>query len=398
MSKVVSGLGRIVVVVVLAGAARGQDLRLPPPPQDPKEHGVELTPWLNVRPYLRETLTYTTNPLQEPNGRKDDDLVSSSIAGVDALIGDDDSWLDLGYAVTGLWYADDTSLGTAEHRVRFAAKASPGRWTLDAAGSGAWAVTNSDPQFAGRVRNFSAGAKASADYQATESVGWLTEGFFAHTDNFPRELEPFNTVSWGGATYATLDPNLPADVDLLAGPTYRQIIYIDHSAANPDLAFHGVAGGARLKTQPVDVDLRAGYEWGEVIRRRRFPRSRSVPEGFRGSGALTWRATRTVTLVVHGSQELRYAVVGAFQRTTHAGGRVQIELPAHLQTYATADWDLQEPKGGPSLRTQSYALGISWDGLDWLEVGAQTTYLRSWSRSGGYEVYTVSLGITLRLP
>ena len=77
--------------------AEAQDYRLPPTTSETGE-GIELTPWLRAKPFLRHTSYYTTNVDQAPNRRKDDDFTFATHMGLDlrAESGEGDSWFGAG--------------------------------------------------------------------------------------------------------------------------------------------------------------------------------------------------------------------------------------------------------------------------------------------------------------
>lgn len=390
-------------VVALVSNAEAQDFRLPPTVGETGD-GVELTPWLRVKPFARHSSYYTTNVDQAPNRRKDDDFVFATHVGLDlrAENEDKDRWFSVGYALTSLLYAENGRYDTFEHRARYDLQFTASKFTFYSNGNAAWAYTNSDPQFAGRVRNFTGNAFAGIDWDPTDVFGFRVDGDVGEVRNYPRALEPINNYQWRGGAYAVVKPNVDFDLQFEFGGHLRGFDYYDKDAFNPDIDAGGIIGGFRIGTEIVQFEGRAGIEFPWASSRRTLPRSgfgSRIPDPFYGNMNLTLTPLQTLTISAFASHELRYTGSAFWQRATTFGGSIEQQIPVveGLRVFASATYNLQDNRHQTKLRTQSYIGGVGWEIVEYVEIGGQATYTRSSSRTGGFETFTAGGTITLKL-
>ena len=399
-SQFVLGAVALGALLCLPAVTQAQDYRLPPTPSETGE-GIELTPWLRAKPFVRHTSYYTTNVDQAPNRRKDDDFTFATHMGMDLRAENDegDSWFEAGYTLTSLLYAENGRYDTFEHRARYDFQLTASKVTFCSNGRAAWTITNSDPQFAGRTRNFGGNIFAGVDWDPTDVFGFRVDGDVGQVENFPRQLEPINNYQWRGGAFAVIKPNVDFDLQFEFGGQLRGFDYYDKDATNPDIDAGGVLAGVRVGTEIIQFEARGGIEFAWVSSRRSFPRSSSVPDPFYGNMSLTFTPIQTLTITGFASHELRYSGNGFFQRATTFGGTVEQRIPVveGLRVFASANYNLQDGKRGNNLRTQSYLGGIGWEIVEYVEIGTQATYIRSSSRSGGFETFTAGGSITLKL-
>jgi len=394
-------------LALLGQTAHAQDYRLPPEAGEKK--GVEVTDWLRIKPYARFGAYWTSNLFQEPSRRNEGDTVFQMTGGSDVVLGDEaGSFFDVGYAATQLMYVKNPKENTVEHRTRYNTHVDLNKSvSFDSYGSGTWAAANTDPQFSGRVRNFSGFGRAELNFKPTDTFGLRLDGDMAYTENFPTEFERANSLTSRVGTFVVLNPNLPWGLEFEVGSNWRQIHYVDVRATNPDFELVSWQAGARVTNDVVDLRARAGYEIAYVKKRNRFPRHHrnpkvlgdTTPEGFYGDGSLTIRPNQSTTFSLFGLHRLKFTQAAFFQRATHVGTSVKQLIPVveGLYAFAGMDWDLQQPRHQRQQRTLSYKAGVGWAPVEYLEIGAQGSYLRSRSRAGGYEVWEFGLQLTLSI-
>ena len=237
----------VLCVFAYASVASAQDYRLPPPPG---KKGIELTKWFHVYPYGRFYSYYTTNLFQTRSRDKVEETGFELTAGLDATLGDPKSpnFLSLGYAATQLEFVKFPKQDTVEQRARYATHAELDNklLTFDSQGSAAWAATNTDPQFAGRVRNFTGFGSAEVGFHPTDTFGLRVDGDMSYIDNFPREFRPTDSLTSRVGVFTILTPNLPWGLEIEAGSNWRQIHYV-HRTTNPDLEFVSWQAGLRTR-------------------------------------------------------------------------------------------------------------------------------------------------------
>lgn len=388
-------------VLVVMPRVHAEDFRRPPSASDLGE-GVELTPWLHLKPSVRHTSYYTTNVDQAPNRRKDEDYTFATHMGLDlrAENEDGDSWFQAGYVLTSLLYARKGRYDTFQHLVRYDCQLTASKFTLYSSGTGSWAVTNSDPQFAGRVRNFGGNIHAGVDWDPTDVFGFRVDGDVGEVRNFPHTLQPINNYQWRGGAFAVFKPNVDFDLEFEVGGQLRGFDYYDKGRTNPDIDAGGVLGGVRVGSEIIQFQGRAGFEFAWASSRRSLPRrgfGSEIPNPFYGNLSVTFTPIQTLTITGFASHELRYSGAARFQRATTFGGTVEQQIPVveGLRVFAGANYNIQDNVHATILRTQSYIGGIGWRIVEYVEIGTQATYIRSNSRTGGFETFTAGGSITL---
>ena len=388
------------VLLLAPTVTYGQDYRLPPTVSELGE-GVELTPWLRLKPHVRHTSYYTTNVDQAPNRRKDDDFVFATHMGLDLRAEDEDleNYFGVGYTLTSLLYAENGRYDTFEHRARYDLQLTASKFTFYSNGTATWAITNSDPQFAGRVRNFAGNIFAGFDWDPTDVFGFRVDGNVGQIMNSPRALEPINNYQWRAGAFAVVKPNVDFDLQFELGGHLRGFDYYDKDATNPDIDSGGVIGGLRIGTEILQFEGRAGIEFPWISARHSAPRDVNPDEQFYGQATLTFTPIQTLTASVSASQNLRYSGNGLWQRATTVGGTIEQRIPVveGLRVFASANYNVQDGRRGTVLRTQNYIGGAGWEIVEYVEIGGQVTYIRSSSRSGGFETFTAGGSITLKL-
>lgn len=406
-------------------APRGaiSDIRYPPPLDDPSTEGFELTPWLTVKPYLRQSVYGTTNLFQNSqSGRstsfvpfvgdvrrkgKQNDVLFATMPGLDIIAAGDDGRLAFGYVPTFLLAAKNGGeIDTVEHRLRLDSNLTVGKLELTARGNATWGISISDPQFTGRFHNFSGNGFTSADYQFTETFGFLNEFTFNAFENFPRALKGTNVASWDYDSFLTVQPNTEHDVKLIFGAGIREWHYIDESATNPDITLGHVMAGI-LYTIPdfITVDGRVGIEDGSVKKKRGFRSSTTgLDDGLGGLDGLIARGSATWTILpewstlsINGSHRVEATPEAAWRRTTGFGGTFSQRLPFSLEAQFSANWQVRQPRREQDLRVHTYTFNIAWFGVEHVELGGQMGYTRASSRRNSYEVFHGGISLTLRL-
>jgi hypothetical protein len=401
----------IVVLAAMSTNAFAEDYRNAPAAD--AEAGIELTPWLRVMPHARHSTSYVSNIFGESNSNKRDDVVFRTLAGLDVRAEDDKArYLEIGYAITGLLYARFGGLDTVEHFLRWGGGAEFGKLQVGTNGYSKWGVSNSDPQFLGRIRNVQAQWGADVEYQPIDLVGVLVDGSVNLNENFPEELQATNSFKWRGGAWATVTPNTPIGLKFEGGGEYREIIYYDRTATNPDLWFVSGQLGVGIETDIIQGHVRAGYEagfskdpvetttaspgLGSTTTRKET--NQKVVDGLILDGDIGWTIQESTQLTVYGTHQIDPSSQSAFARHTTVGASITQDLPADFHAFASASWDKQEPGFdiSPTLRTQSFMVGAGWQKWDVVEVGAQVSYIRTKSRITTTETFTTALSITLR--
>ncbi len=406
-------------------APRGSisDIRYPPPLDDPSTEGFAATDWLTLKPYLRQSMYATTNLFQSSkSGRtntfvpfvgnrsirgKQNDVLFATMPGLDIIAAGDSGRLAFGYVPTFLLAAKNGGeIDTVEHRLRLDSNLTVGKLELTARGSSTWGISISDPQFVGRFHNYSGNGFTSADYQFTETFGFLNEFTFNAFENFPRALKATNVASWEYDSFLTVQPNTEHDVKLLFGAGLREWHYIDESAVQPDITLgHVMAGINYTVPELIEVSGRVGIEDGYLKKRRGFRTSSSgVDDGLGGLDGLIARGNATwtiladwTTLSINGSHRLEATPEAAWRRTTAWGVVFSQRLPFNIEMRGTANWQVRQPRRNQDLRIHGYQLNVSWFGIEHLELGGQIGYTRVSSRRNSYEVFHGGVSLTLRL-
>ena len=382
-------------VLALGGVATGQDYRLPPE-FDSEAEGIELTSWLSFKPYVRLTSYYNNNIFQESGRTNEQDWVTRISPGFDVVLEGEELRLELGYAPSFLIYAENSSQNDIEHRLRFNAEGELRKFKAWTDGFATWGVYNTDPQFNGRVRNFTAGWSAAVEWQPTDLLGAKVDGGIDYVDNFPDVLERFNSLTWRFSAFGTITPNLPWDLQIEAGGGVREILYYDHAAINPDLTLYNLSLGGTLENKLIEARVRLGYEWG-YTKKRRAPTSRTVSDGLMAEGELAWKPQQTTKLTAAAGHQIGYSLASAYQRNTWVGGRVEQKIPnLDLIAFGQVMWRFQEPLHAQNIRAMYYSVGVGWSKWEQLELGAQVTYTKAESRLSNWEVLTAGLSVTLR--
>lgn len=407
-------------------APRGSisDLRYPPPLDDSSTDGFEATDWLTLKPYLRQSMYATTNLFQSSkSGRtntfvpfvgnrsikgKQNDVLFATMPGLDIIAQGDSGRLAFGYVPTFLLAAKNGGeIDTVEHRLRLDSSLTVGKLELTARGNATWGISISDPQFTGRFHNFSGNGFTSADYQFTETFGFLNEFTFVAFENFPRALKSTNVASWDYDSFLTIQPNTEHDVKLLFGAGFREWHYIDERAVQPDISLGHVMAGINYSIPEfLEISGRVGIEDGYLKKRRNFRSNTNlgIDDGLGGLDGLIARgnATWTIlkdwsTLSINGSHRLEATPEAAWRRTTAFGGTFSQRLPFNLEMQASANWQVRQPRREQDLRVHSYQFNISWFGIEHVELGGQMGYTRASSRRNSYEVFHGGVSLTLRL-
>jgi hypothetical protein len=401
------------------------DIRYPPPLDDVTTKGFELTPYLTIKPYLRFSVYGTTNLFQQSqSGRstsfvpfvgnvsqkgKQNDVLFATMPGLDIIASGDAGRLALGYVPTFLLAAKNGGeIDTVEHRLRMDASVLVGKLTVTAKGNTAWGISISDPQFTGRFHNFSGNGFTSADYQFTETFGFLNEFTFNAFENFPRALKAANVASWEFDSFLTIKPNTEHDVTLLFGAGLREWHYIDESAVRPDIGLGHVMAGLDYEVADlITFSGRIGIEDAWVKKRRDFrsdPNNASLDDGLTNldglitRGSITWTALpEWTTLSVNGSHRSEATPEAAWRRTTAFGGEISQRLPYSIETKFSANWQVRQPRREQDLRVHTYTFNIAWFGIEHVELGGQMGYTRASSRRASYEVFHGGVSLTLRL-
>lgn len=382
-------------VVALSGVAVAEDYRLPPP-ADSEHEGLELTPWLTLKPFVRLTSYWDSNIYQASGSAKEDDWVTRITPGLDVLLEGDERKLELGYAPSFLIYAENSSNNDVEHRIRLEGEAEVDTFTATTAGNATWGIYNTDPQFNGRVENFMGDWEGALEWQPIDLLGARVEGGVEHVNNYPSALEPFNSLSWDLHAFGLVAPNLPWDVKFEVGGGVREILYLHRLAINPDLTLYNVSAGAGLKNKLIEARVRAGYEWGH-LKRRRAATSSTVQDGLLAKGELTWKPQKTTQLTGFAGHRIGYSLADAYQANTWLGARAEQEIPdVDLRVFAEVTWRKQDPLHAPILRSMNYVVGVGWSKWEQLEVGGQVTYRRAKSRVSEWEVLTAGVAVTVR--
>jgi hypothetical protein len=382
---------------------QAQDFRLPPTEGEVGE-GIELTPWLHVKPFLRHTTFYTTNVDQAPGRRKDDDFTFATIMGTYLRAADEDNerWLSIGYAATSLLFAENGRYDTWEHRALYDFQITAGKFTINSRGTATWRATNADPQFAGRNRNFMGTAHAGIDWDPTDTFGLRLDGDVSQVHNFPRQLHPINNYGWRGGAFAVIRPNVDFDLEFELGGHLRGYDYYDRLAFNPDIDAGGVVAGVRVGSEIVTLQARGGVEFPWASSRRTLPRrgfGSRIPHPFYGNMSLILEPVRSTKFTFSASHRLNYTGFAFWQRLTTFRGTIEQQIPVveGLRLFASAEYNHQDNRHSTTLRTQSYAGGAGWEIVEYVEIGAQATYIRSSSRNGDFETFTAGGTITLKL-
>ncbi|MBX3467220.1 MAG: hypothetical protein KF878_10030 [Planctomycetes bacterium] len=394
-----SSPGLLVVLLAVFGAttASAQDITLPPLPLDDRR-GVEATPWLTLKPYLRTGAYYTNNVFQQRSARRAGDTIFYAIPGLDAYLEGSGGWIEVGYAPTFLAFARHGGSDTVEHRLRYVGQAEVGALTVNSSGTANWAVFNTDPQFTGRVRNFQGATNLDLDYAFTPLLGAKATAFAAESRNFPDVLEPTNTQEWGGGSYATVSPNLRQPLKLIVGSTFREIHYMDQRARLPDLSLAGAVAGAKLEVDEwLRVDLLAGVEVPWVKKRNGLSRDVDLDPGPIVNLTATLIPVEGTTLLVALRHRLEASAAAAYQRATTLSATLTQALPYDLELQLVASWRHQDPRRRAELRTQSYRATLAWKPWEHVELGVQAGYTRSDVRNGGFEAMTLGAALTLKL-
>lgn len=376
--------------------ASAQDYRTPPPPS---EEGVG-TDTIRFKPFARAYSYYTTNLFQEPNRRKEEDVGFELTAGADVRVGGETDYLSVGYSATQLLFVKNPKQNTVEHQARFNSEFNPSEIIkLSASGSANWLAQNTDPQFRGRVRNFAGFGTAAIEVRPLETVGFLVEGEVTHNFNYPRAFERLNTLTSRVGTFVILSPDLPGGLEVLVGSNWRQLHYVDHKATNPDYEFVSWQAGLRASNDLVTMDMRGGYEVSWVVKRRGFSRRFDNPEGFFGSMSVTVTPNQTSTITVFGTHAVSFSAASSSQRNTNLGINADQKIPGFedLHVFAGATWSLQDARRATENRVQTYLLGVGYSPIDGLELGLQSNYMRTSSRSGGFETFETGVVVSYSL-
>jgi hypothetical protein len=407
-------------------APRGaiSDLRYPPPLDDPSTDGFEATDWLTLKPYLRQSMYGTTNLFQSSkSGRtnrfipfvgnrsikgKQNDVLFATMPGLDVILQGDSGRLAFGYVPTILLAAKNGGeIDTVEHRLRLDSNLTVGKLELSARGNATWGISISDPQFTGRFHNFSGNGFTSADYQFTETFGFLNEFSLAAFENFPRALKATNVTSWDYDSFLTIKPNTEHDIKFLFGAGFREWHYTDEGATRPDISLGHVMAGINYSIPDfIDISGRVGIEDGYVKKRRSF-RSNALTgvddglgglDGLIARGSATWTVLEDWTrLSINGSHRVEATPEAAWRRTTAWGVTFSQRLPFNLEAQAMANWQVRQPRREQDLRVHTYQFNISWFGIEHVELGGQIGYTRASSRRNSYEVFHGGVSLTLRL-
>jgi hypothetical protein len=385
-------------LVACAGAASGQDLRFPPLPLQDRP-GYEVNSWLKLKPYLRQGVFYTDNVFQETNSERNGDTYWSTTPGLDVHAkADDDTWLEAGYAPTFLVYHHLGGLDTVEHRLRYIGRHRAGGLEVNSGGTATWASYNSDPQFAGRIRNFQGAVNLDVAYDFDEVWGAKVTSFASESRNFPSALEPTNTQEWGAGLLGSAAPKLGPELRLLAGGTFREVHYFDHAARQPDLSLAGAVAGGKLELKDVvRVDALGGVEFPWV--KKRNAASGDVnpdPTPILNLTSL-WFITSGTELLVAVRHRLEGSSTAAYQRSSTLSCALSQELPADLNLRVVATWTEQKPRHASDIRLQSYQAILVWSPWEHLELGVQGGYQRQGIKGGGYESLVAGGAITFKL-
>lgn len=385
-------------LVACAGVAAGQDLRFPPLPLQDRA-GYDVNGWLRLKPYLRQGVFYTDNVFQQRNSERSGDTVWSTTPGLDVYAeADDDTWLEVGYAPTFLTYTHFGGLDTAEHRLRYIGRHRTGGFELNSGGTATWAAYNSDPQFAGRIRNFQGAANLDAAYDFDEVWGAKVTGFATESRNFPSTLEPTNTQEWGTGLLGSAAPKLGPELRLLAGGTFREVHYFDHAARQPDLSIAGAVAGGRLELEGVvRVDALGGVEFPWIKKRNAASGDVNPDPNPILNLTSVWFVRRGTELLVAIRHRLEGSSSAPYQRASTLSCALSQELPADLNLRLLATYTEQKPRHASDIRLQSYQAILTWSPWEHLELGIQGGYQRQGISGGGYESMLVGGAVTLKL-
>ncbi|MBL4850185.1 MAG: hypothetical protein JKY65_32050 [Planctomycetes bacterium] len=408
-------------------APRGaiSDIRFPPPLDDVTTKGFELTPWLTIKPYLRQSVYGTTNLFQQSkSGRstsfvpfvgntstkgKQNDVLFATMPGLDIIAAGDDGRLAFGYVPTFLLAAKNGGeIDTVEHRMRLDSSLTLGKLTLTASGSTTWGISISDPQFVGRFHNFSGNGFTSAEYQLTETFGFLHEFTFNAFENFPRGLKATNVASWESDSFLTIQPNTEHDIKFLVGAGFREWHYIDESAVQPDITLGHVMAGIQYEIADlITVNGRIGIEDSSIKKKRGFRATAADPglddglsglDGLIARGSATWTAIpQWTTLSITGSHRAEATPEAPWRRTTAFGGNISQRLPFSLEAQFSANWQVRQPRRAQDLRVHTYTFNLAWFGVEHVEFAGQMGYTRASSRRNRYEVFHGGISLTFRL-
>ena len=376
--------------------ASAQDYRNPPPPS---EEGVG-NDFIRFKPFARAYSYYTTNLFQEPNNRKEEDVGFELTAGGDVRVGGETDYLSLGYSATQLLFVKNPKQNTVTHQARFNGEFNPSEIIkLSASGSANWNATTTDPQFRGRVRNFAGFGTAAIEVRPLETVGFLVEGEVVHNYNYPDAFQRLNTLTSRVGAFVILSPDLPGGLEVLVGSNWRQLHYVDHTATNPDYEFVSWQAGLRAANDFVTLDVRGGYEVSWVVKRRGFSRRFDNPEGFFGTMSVTVTPNQTSTITAFGTQAVSFSAASSSQRNTTLGINVDQKIPGfeQLHVFGSATWTHQDARRATENRMQTYLLGAGYSPLEGLEVGIQSSYMRTSSRSGGFETFETGIALSYSL-
>lgn len=382
----------LAVSLAVPAVAEAQDLRLPARVGD-LGRGIELSPWLTLKPHVRQHALYSTNPLLEPHKTKDDDVFLATTVGVDLVAQGYHRELSVGYAGTFRKAIEQDEVDAAEHRTRLSASTSVDRLEARLDGDVAYLLTPTDPRFVGEVEHTPANGVLTLTWKQSPVFGFEGQAHVNAIDFRDRSLDFFDQLGWGANLGVNITPDLP--VSFYTGGGWRELRYIDGDAVAPDLGLASASAGITAEVRRLSVSLRGGYERGVVLRRR-APTELDDVDAFLGTALITWEPFSETSVTTTAAHRVSFSSTSDYLRLTRLTLSIEQGLPFELAAFGLVAYEVQHPSDASQLRSISGTLGLSWSPREWLDVGGQVSYSSRRSRDGDNEVLTVAGAVTLK--
>lgn len=385
--------------LLATSAAHATDLRLPP---NSGELGSELqlTPWIQLRPYARFAALHNSNVRLVRNSRANADVVLFTSVGAEIAAEGFNKRLELSYGLTAQNYVRLDSLDTFEHRGRLRVEAEADPFAISLSAYLNRLTTPVDPRQTGEAKRLTSGGDVTANWKPNDLLGVRLLLRAEHINFQRKSLEFFDQLAVGVEAFATIAP--VERLTILVGGGYRELIYTNSDATTPNYSLVSASVGVEFDLfSRLRGTVFGGYEYGSITRRRQSSAGTSKPSGPVLSGRLVFlppiSSLHETNLTLFVQHRAYFESAGDFQQQTRIQLGASQKLPADLSATLSAGYELQEPTGGTETDLQNVTalVGLDWTPFPLLTIRGQARYVRSFSSRTNVEVVEFGLGLTL---